>query len=234
MKEHPSISFVLPMFNESENIERTVGTIKSLAATITLDYEIVIVDDASTDTSADIVRTMADRDAAVKLYRLEKNSKFGGAFAEGFRRASKEVIMYMDSDMPVGEEDIRASFQLIAEADIVTGYSTVKKGDTLRRRIISRVYNFMVRSLFGLDIRDINSGYKIVRRDLVRDITFISRSPFVDVELFLWAGRKGARVTQFPLVFRPRSGGRSHIARLPVIWATFVDMIGVRMSSRPR
>ena len=94
MKEHPSISFVLPMFNESENIERTVGTIKSLAATITLDYEIVIVDDASTDTSADIVRTMADRDAAVKLYRLEKNSKFGGAFAEGLRRASKEVIMY--------------------------------------------------------------------------------------------------------------------------------------------
>ena len=234
MKDHPSVSFVLPMFNESENIEETIRTINSIAGKIAFDYEIVIVDDASTDGSADIVRRMADRDAAVKLYRLERNTRFGGAFAEGFTRASKEVIVYMDSDMPVTAEDIAASFPLIGTADIATGYSAAAKGDTLKRKIISAAYNLMVRCLFRLDIRDINSGYKIVRKDLVRGMTFISRSPFVDVELFLQARRKRARVRQFPLVFRTRSAGRSHIAKLPVIWATFMDMIKVRINSRGR
>ncbi len=224
-----SISFVLPMYNEEENIEDAVRTLMFLGGQISDDFEIVIVDDASTDGCADTVEELSKADGRIKLYRLRSNTKFGGAFAEGFKRASKDVIMYMDSDMPVSEEDIKASLPLIGNADIVTGYSRVKKGDTLKRKIISGGYNLLVQALFGLHIRDINSGYKVVRRDLVRDIKFISRSPFADVELFLHARKKRGRVKQYPLVFKSRSGGKSHIARFPVILATFRDMIKVRV-----
>ncbi len=228
MKNNPSVSFVLPMFNERDNIERTLNTVISVAGELAVEYEIIVVDDASSDGSGDIVERMSRDDASIKLYRMEKNTMFGGAFAEGFKRATKDVILYMDSDLPVSTEDIKGSFLLIDGNDIVTGYSKVNKGDTARRKIISGVYNLIVQTLFGLDIKDINSGYKIVKRDVVRDAEFVSRSPFVDVELFLHAARKGSRIKQYGLVFHPRSGGRSHIARLPVIWATFKDMIKIR------
>jgi glycosyltransferase involved in cell wall biosynthesis len=219
------------MYNESANIGDTIRTLKSIAEQLADDYELVVVDDASTDDCADVVEELSKADGRIKLYRLESNTKFGGAFAEGFKKASKDVIMYMDSDMPVSEEDIKASLPLIESADIVTGYSRIKKGDTLKRKIISGGYNFLVQALFGLDVRDINSGYKIVRKELVKDIKFISRSPFADVELFLHARKKHGRVKQYPLVFKSRSGGKSHIARLPVILATFRDMIKVRFRS---
>lgn len=231
MNPTPSISFVLPMFNESDNIANTINVIKSLAKELTNDYEIIVSDDASTDASADIVAEMAKTDSNLKLVRLCRNTKFGGAFAKAFKAASKEVIIYMDSDMPVKLEDVKASFPFIKEFDIVTGYSKIKKGDTIRRKIISDIYNFMVRILFDLKIKDINSGYKIVRKTLVDDIKFISHSPFVDVELFLHAKRKKYKVYQFPLIFISRSGGKSYISGIPIIIATFIDMIKVKLFS---
>ncbi|MGD2278748.1 MAG: glycosyltransferase family 2 protein [Candidatus Omnitrophota bacterium] len=229
MSSENSISFVLPMYNEQDNIVNTVSAIKSLATELADDYEIVIVDDASTDKSGKIIDELASKDGSVRAFHMGENTKFGGAFAKAFKEAKKEIILYLDSDMPVSAEDIKDSFSMIKEADIVTGYSRVKKGDTLKRKIISSVYNFLVQVLFGLNIKDINSGYKIVRKDIVKDLDFISKSPFIDVELFLHAKKKNGRVRQYPLVFHQRKGGKSYIARLPVVWATFVDMIKVRV-----
>ncbi len=234
MKRSLSVSFVMPMFNESENISVTIDKIISVAGDLTDDYEIIVVDDASTDGSADIVDKIAGSNSAVRSFRQKTNSMFGGAFAEAFRRASKDIIVYMDSDMPVRLEDIKESFPLITDAGIVTGYSKINKGDTIVRKIISCAYNLLVQTLFGLNVRDINSGYKIVRRDMVKDLNFISRSPFIDVELFLHARRKKVAVRQFPLIFSPRSGGTSHIARFPVILATFRDMLKVKLAAFKR
>ena len=231
MNEKYHISFVLPMYNESSNIKHSIEQIKLLAEEIADDYEIIVVDDASTDNSADIVRDMTIDDATIKLFEMKKNTKFGGAFAKGFKNATKDIILYMDSDMPVGVEDIKASLPLINDADKVTGYSSIKKGDTLKRKIISGTYNLIVQLLFGLNVKDINSGYKIVKKDMVNDIRFVSHSPFIDVELFLHARKKRYKVRQFALVFNSRTGGKSHISRLPVIWATFVDMIKVKIIS---
>ena len=98
MAYRPSISFVLPMFNEEDNIRDTIIALKSLGSQLSDDHEIVVVDDASTDGSADVVAGISAGDDTVKLFRLEENTKFGGAFAEGFRKAAKEIIVYMDSD----------------------------------------------------------------------------------------------------------------------------------------
>jgi len=230
MKTGISISFVLPMFNERENIETTIIKIHQLAEELTDDYEIVIVDDASTDGCGDIVESLGKKDDTIMLYRLKKNSKFGGAFALGLKKAVKHDILYTDSDMPVCPEDVKASVPLINEYDIVTGYSEVNKGDTLKRKFISNVYNYLIQTLFRLDIKDINSGYKIVRRDVVKGLDFISRSPFVDVEIFIHARGKGYKVYQYPLTFHSRKGGKSYISGVNFIWATFIDIIKVRIS----
>jgi glycosyltransferase involved in cell wall biosynthesis len=215
------------MYNESGNIEKTITLIRNLASSVTDDFEIIVVDDASKDASAGIVSSMSEQDKRIKLYRMEKNTKFGGAFAEGFKRASKDIIVYMDSDMPVGSEDIASSIAMIDDADIVTAVSGVEKGDTRFRKLLSEGYNDLVRKLFDLKIKDINSGYKVVRREIVKDMEFISRSPFVDAELFLHALKKKARIKEYSLIFITRSAGKSHIASLPIISATFMDMIKV-------
>jgi len=234
MNNISSVSFVMPMFNERDNIAGTIEQIRTLADGLVEDYEIVIVDDASTDGCGNIVEDMARDDARIKFFRLATNTKFGGAFAKAFKSARKDIILYMDSDMPVDAADIKESLPLIADADIVTGYSKVKKGETLLRKVISGSYNLMVQALFGLNVRDINSGYKIVRRDLVDGIDFVSQSPFIDVELFLQAKKENRPVRQYPLVFRERTGGRSYIASMPIILATFRDMIKLRISASGR
>jgi glycosyltransferase involved in cell wall biosynthesis len=229
MNNSLSLSFVLPMYNESENIRVTIESIRRIAGALTNDYEMVIVDDASTDNSAEIVEQMSREDDKVKLFRLQKNTKFGGAFAKGFKNAQKEVIVYMDSDLPVSIDDIRNSVPLIRDNDIVTGYSKVKKGDTINRKIMSSVYNLIVQALFGLNVKDINSGYKIVKRKVIDNMIFLSKSPFVDVELFIHAKKHGYKVKQYPLIFLSRASGKSYIARGPVILATFLDMLKVRL-----
>ncbi len=230
MGEKIDISFVMPMFNEEENIGNAISEIESLAKDIADGYEIIITDDASTDKSVCVVEEIAKNNDKIKLFCLKENSKFGGAFAKCFEEATKEVILYMDSDMPVSTEDIKASIPLIHNADVVTGYSRIKKGETTLRKIISTGYNVLVKLLFGLKIHDINSGYKIVRKKVIEGVKFISRSPFIDVEIFLEAKKKDCKVKQFPLIFRARSGGRSYIASFPIILVTFRDMLKVKIS----
>ena len=231
MNTRPSISFVLPMFNERDGIHRAVDTVRLLAVKLTDDYEIVVVDDASTDGCGDIVEAMAARADDIRFHRLRRNTRFGGAFAKGFKVAVKDLVVYIDSDIPARPDDILASVLSMGDAGVVTACSNVAKGDSARRRLMSYIYNLTVRCLFGLDLHDINSGCKIVRRELVEDLEFVSTSPLVDVELFLHARRKGATVKQFPLVFVPRSSGRSYISRLPVVLATLRDMLKVKVRS---
>lgn len=220
-----SISFVLPMYNESANIEGTLHKISSLAKELTDDYEIVVSDDASTDNSADIVERMASQDKHIKLVRLRKNTKFGGALSEGLRNTSKEIVVYTDADLPVKEEDVKKGLSLLEEADVVTGYSLVLKDVTLKRIIMSKVYNFLVQFLFGLSIKDINSGFKIYKSKVLKGLDLISRSPFVDVEIFAEAKRRGFAIKQFGLLFELRTQGVSTISRLAVVARTFWDML---------
>ena len=224
-----SISFVLPMFNEKAGIADTIDRVTSLAREIAPDYEIVIADDASTDKSVDIAEEIAARDPHVKVIRLKKNTKFGGALKAGIERARKDVILYTDSDLPVKSKDIRAALRLLNGADIVTGYSTARKDASTRRVIMSKVYNALVRTLFRSRIKDINSGFKIYKRAIFSKIELHSKSPFINVEIFMKARRHHFKTKQYPLVFKHRDRGKSYIARPAVVLATFTDMIKFRL-----
>lgn len=219
-----SVSFVLPMYNEEEAIEDTLEEIRIIAEAISGDYEIIISDDASTDRSVAIAEKEAESDPKIKILKLEKNTKFGGALANGLKNASKDIILYTDSDLPISLLDIKKSLPMIEDADIVTAVSIVKKGENLKRKIISMGYNFLLHALFKMKLRDINSGYKIYRRKMLEGMDFISRSPFIDAEIFLRAAKKGAKITEYPLIFRPRRQGVSKVASISIIIQTFMDM----------
>jgi len=220
-----SISFVVPMYNEAANIEGTLSKLSRLAAELSADYEIIVSDDASTDNSAGIVERLASQDKRIKLVRLSKNTKFGGALSAGLNNVSKDVVIYTDADLPVKEDDVRKGLALLDDADVITGYSMVIKDTTLKRIVMSKGYNFLVQLLFGLSIKDINSGFKIYKSKVVKDLKLISRSPFVDVEIFAEADRRGFKIRQFGLLFDLRTHGVSTISRFPVVIRTFLDML---------
>ncbi len=224
-----SVSFVFPMFNEAENIPETVRRITALAGTICDDYEIVIADDASTDGSADVVAGLAAKDSRIKLIRLKINTKFGGALKAGLGAASKDIVVYTDSDLPAKEEDIKNAILSMDGADIITAYSLVLKDASLKRIIMSKVYNFLVRLFFGLKIRDINSGLKIYKKEVLQGLDLKSRSPFIDVEIFAEASRRGFRIKQYGLIFDLRTRGESTISRMSVVLRTFWDMLKYRL-----
>ncbi|MDO8525136.1 MAG: glycosyltransferase [Candidatus Omnitrophota bacterium] len=229
MKKY-NISFVFPMFNEAENIAETIRRVTELSAQICDDYEIVIVDDHSTDSSADIVDSLAAGDKRIKLIRLKVNTKFGGALKEGFKKASKDIVVYTDSDLPAKEEDIKKALESLDGGDIVTAYSLVVKDASLKRNIMSKGYNFLVRLFFGLNIRDINSGLKIYKRKVLEGLDLKSRSPFIDVEVFAEAVKRGFTVKQYGLIFALRTKGKSSISRVSVVARTFWDMLRYRLS----
>jgi len=225
-----NISFVLPMFNEAENIADTVGRLGRFAGAMCGSYEIVVSDDASTDGSADIVQGLAAKDARIRLVRLERNSNFGGALNAGLMAASKDIVVYTDSDLPAKEEDMKKAIGLLEGADIVTAYSLVIKDSSLKRIIMSKGYNFLVELLFGLSLIDINSGLKVYRRKILEGMKLRSRSPFIDVEIFAEAVKRGASIRQYGLIFDLRTKGRSHISRLGVVARTFRDMFRYKFS----
>ena len=111
----PSISVVYPMFNEEENIERAVRFAEDALAEMTSDYEILIVNDASTDRSAEVAEALASANPCVKVFHHERNLKLGGALRTGFSKATTELVFYCDSDLPV------AKVTLIHERDTVIG-----------------------------------------------------------------------------------------------------------------
>lgn len=230
MAASKSVSFVFPMYNEADNIEATVRRATELASQISGDYEIVIADDASTDGSGAMVDRMAAKDAHIRPVHLKVNSKFGGALNAGLMAASKEVIIYTDSDFPAKEADIKKAVELLAEADVVTAYSLVIKDANPKRIIMSKVYNFLVQSLFGLHLKDINSGLKIFKREVLKGLDLKSKSPFIDVEIFAEAARRGFVIKQYGLIFEHRTKGSSSISRMSVVARTFRDMFAYRLS----
>ncbi len=225
-----SVSFVLPMYNEADNISATVSGLTRIVSGITGDYEIIIVDDGSTDKSWDLVQEISRRDRHVLGVRLPKNTKFGGALRKGLEKAKNDIIIYTDSDLPLEEEEIKRAIPLIKEADIVNAYSSVRKGENLKRIIMSKGYNFLVKLLFNPKIRDINSGFKIYKRGVFDGMKLCSESPFIDVEIFVNAKRKGFTIKEYPVIFKHRKQGRSYISRPAVIIKTFLDMLRFKLS----
>ena len=216
------------MFNESDKIEATIRKISILAKNICEDYELVIVDDASTDGSADLVHRLAIDDSHIKLICLLVNTKFGGALNEGLKNAQKDIVIYTDSDLPAKDEDMKLGLEYLDKADVVTAYSTIVKNPSIKRVIMSKVYNFLVFIFFGLKIRDINSGFKIYKKEVLRGLNFKSRSPFIDVEIFAEALKRGYKIAQFGLIFKFCDKSESPISRPSVVLRTFCDMLAYK------
>jgi len=214
-----SISVVFPMFNEKAYIHKTVKECQSVLRDVASSYEIIIVDDASTDGSGAIVDKLIREDPNLRVAHHKLNRKLGGTLRTGFGLATKDLILYSDIDMPFDFKEIKKALSLMHQekADLVSVYRLNRWLEGVRRYIYSVLYNWFIRLAFGLRIRDVNFSFKLIRKPLLDKISLCSEGSFIDAELLISAKRNGAKIVQFGTTYHPRTRGVSRLSGIGII-----------------
>jgi len=223
MPEKPQVSIFFPAYNEEGNIECAVRSAVDVLSDLCSDYEVLVVDDASTDRTGEIVDSLASQNPKIRVVHHPENRKLGGAMRTGFAEASKELIFYVDGDNPVDLKDLGRALELMDGADVVIGYR-LNRDEPLKRAIYSRTYNILIRLLFGLKVRDVNFSFKLFRRKVLETITLKTASSFLDAELLVASKRAGFRIREMGVKYYPRVVGESTMASPGVIWKIVCDM----------
>jgi len=211
------ISIVYPMYNEEDNIHRAVEMAqRELGLAAAGDYEIVIVNDASTDRTGEMAQQLAACDPRIKVVHHPINRKLGGSIRTGLANSTGDIIIYMDADIPCDLAHVHEALPRFEQADVVVGYRTNRHEGVLRW-MYTRTYNFLVRVLLKVSVRDVNCPFKLFTRPVVKAMDLRSEGSFVDAEMLAEAQRLGFRIKEIPVVFLAREAGESTLARPSVI-----------------
>jgi glycosyltransferase involved in cell wall biosynthesis len=222
-----SVSLFFPAWNEEDYVERAVQRAKEALSGLTDDWEIIIVNDASTDRTREIAEAISRRDRRVRVVSHEKNLKLGGALKTGFSEAKKDIVVYSDIDLPFDLHEVRRAIRLMEylEADLICGYRLDRTSEGPKRIVYSYAYNLLIRGLFKVYVKDINFSFKVVRRDVLRSLSLQSEGSFIDAELVCKAARKGFRIFQIGVDYFPRSRGTSTLSSPQVIAKILAELV---------
>jgi glycosyltransferase involved in cell wall biosynthesis len=220
-----SLTIFYPAFNEEAYIRRAVEAAQEVGEAMVSEkaitfYEIIIVNDASTDNTARIADKMAQKHANIRVVHHGANRGLGGAVRSGLANASGSVILYSDIDLPFDMMETRKAFRLMRyyEADIVTAFRFDRISEGFRRMIYSKVYNTLIHIVFGLRIKDVNFSCKLIRKEVLEAFELKSEGSFIDAELLVKANRSGYNIIQFGTNYFHRSRGVSTLSSWRVIF----------------
>jgi len=171
------LSIFFPMWNEEQYVHRAVAAAQDvcewlLADGEIADYELIIVDDASTDATPALADELAAADHHVRVVHHPTNRKLGGSIKSGFAAATGDLVLYTDADLPFEMRELVRALRVLRmyEADVVSAYRFDRTGEGPRRAIYSFLYNFLVQLMFGTRLRDINFAFKLCRRTVLDHI----------------------------------------------------------------
>jgi glycosyltransferase involved in cell wall biosynthesis len=229
MRERPSVSLVIPMFNEEENIEHAIDYAVDALERHAGDYEILVVDDASEDRSPAIVERLAEANPRIRMLRHAVNRKLGASLKTGFAAARKDLVLYMDADLPFDPDVMGRAIQalLVTRADLIAGYRLDRTTEGFRRTVYSYLYNSLIGLLFGWPHRDINFSFKLMRREVLEAVELRSEGSLIDAELIVKAKNLGFVIQQLGLDYFPRTRGRSTLSSPAVILKIFRELIAL-------
>jgi glycosyltransferase involved in cell wall biosynthesis len=224
-----SLSLVMPGLNEEANVERAVRRARAALERFTREFEIIVIDDGSTDRTGEIAGRLAREDPRVRMLRNERNVNYGVSLARGIRAARCEWILHDGMDLPLAPEDFALFAPYFAAADLIVVCRLDRAAHSRWRRLTSWVNQLLLRLLFRPRSRDLNF-VQFYRRAWVQQLAISSTSPaFVTPELILRAEHGGRRVVEVPAEFRRREAGRAHFGRLHDIAWTLRDMLRLRL-----
>jgi glycosyltransferase involved in cell wall biosynthesis len=219
------LSVFFPAYNDSGTIASMVIRTVKAASELTSDFEIIVVNDASADGTAEIADELARTYPQVRVVHHAKNRGYGGALQTGFRSATKELIFYTDGDAQYDPAELRLLWDRIADdVDLVNGYK-ISRSDPLHRIVIGRVYHHIVSVLFGLTVRDVDCDFRLLRRTIFERINLEKKSGVICLEMMKKITDGGFRIVEVPVHHYHRAFGKSQFFNFPRIAKTGVDVL---------
>lgn len=211
-----SICVFFPCYNEQDNVARTTEQALAVLEKLNADFEVIIVNDGSSDATAKIADEIAAKNNRVKVVHHPTNLGYGAALQSGFKTASKELVFYTDGDGQFDINEMPPLLPLMQQYDIVTCYR-LNRQDNLVRKINAWCWTKLVCLLFRMKIRDIDCAFKLFKREIFDNIEMVSAGALIDTEILARAIRTGYRYTQKGVHHYPRTAGTQTGAKITVI-----------------
>lgn len=211
----PSLTLILPAYNEAAVIADAVAEADVALRSLAWRYEILVIDDGSSDDTTNIVDGLADRYQWLKLIQHETNLGYGAALRTGFSAATCDLVAFTDADCQFDLSDLGRLIPWSAAHPVVVGHR-VDRQDSWRRKFFSWGYNQLVRRLLNTGVRDCDCALKLFRRSALRQLMPTARGFFVNTEMLARARQLGLSVGEIGVRHRPRRAGVSKVSLLDI------------------
>lgn len=226
MEKIKEISVFFPAYNEEKNIEKTVLLANKVLERVAEEYEIIVVDDGSKDKTKEIVKKLSDENDKIRLVEHKINRGYGGALKTGFKNCKYKWMVFTDSD---GQFDFSEFPNFLAtqrktKADLVIGYYKKRKV-SFKRKLSTFVWQLIVRILFGLKVKSIDCGFKLIRKKVIDSMVLESeRGAFISTEFLVKAKEKKNKIVEIPVSHYERKEGEATGSDWKVILNSFKDL----------
>lgn len=221
----PGLSVFFPAYNDSGTIASLVITALRTARTLTSDFEVIVVNDGSADSTAEILDELARTYPEVKVVHHERNRGYGGALRSGFAAATRDLVFYTDGDAQYDPAEMSVLWRALEDGvDLVNGYK-ISRSDPLHRIVIGRIYHHTVKLLFGLRVRDVDCDFRLLRRAIFDRVTLEKDSGVICLEMMKKIQDAGFGIAEVPVHHYHRAHGRSQFFNFRRLFKTAIDVM---------
>ncbi len=220
---HHSLSVVLPVHNEEAIIATTLQSILAVLPSWVQDFEIIVVNDGSTDNTQSIIEHIAVTDTHVRLISHSINQGYGAALVTGFAAVAKNLAFFMDADGQFDMQDLERFFPLIDTYDAVLGYR-IDRQDTQLRKWNAWAWKLLISTIFKIQVQDVDCAFKLYRSEFLHKHQLETRGAMINTEMLYKLKRFGYTYTQLGVRHLPRKSGRATGAKLSVIVRAFHEL----------
>ena len=225
MKKLPSISAFFPAYNDGGTIPSMVISVLLTLPKVTEDFEVIVVNDGSSDYTAEMLEELARVYPQVRIVTHPQNRGYGAALRSGFGSATKEWIFYTDGDAQYNPRELLDLVEAAREdTDVVNGYK-IERHDPLHRVVIGRLYHHIVRTLFGFRLRDVDCDFRLIRRRVFDAIRLRSTSGTICLEMVKRMQDAGCRFAEVPVHHFHRAYGKSQFFNFPRLFRTAIQLL---------